>query len=226
MHDLIVVAGYTSREHLMDEFESQLRSAKIDFHFEEVAAMPDGPNSMTMARKIDFARKMAMKFFEYDKIVFADAFDVLCYGTAKEIAANIPRLMTFSAERNCYPEPDLASRFSSISPWRYANAGLSGGAPENVIAWCDTACHEREQGILDQAWLNRRRAEESDLIRLDEWTDVFYTVSHGGEDGSLQLKDGKPWNSRCNTYPNFFHFSGRSSTEGFRNLLVDGGQLR
>lgn len=224
MKDVIVVAGATHYEHLMSEYEQTLRDAEVPFHFETVEPMADGPNSMTMRRKISFVRAMAEQFSEYDRVVISDAFDVLFVGRREELALKLPDYVVVSAERNCYPEPHLSPRFSSPGPWRYVNAGLMSGSPDRLISWCDRIAAMTEIDILDQAWLNRRASEHSDLFVLDEITAAFYTVSTH-EDGKLKFRDGRPWNSMFDTEPNFFHFSGRCSPESFRNSLVKCGQL-
>lgn len=224
MNDLIVVAGCTHREGFVNEYEQQLALAGIDFHLEPLASLSGGANSITMRWRIDFLRKMAHKFSDYKKIIATDAWDVLFYGEKEEVMNKIPDTLMLSAERNCYPEPGYAPHFTSSSPWKYANSMIA-SSPAYLIDWLEWAQQMPDIDILDQAWFNRRAAENQTTISLDETTDLFYVVSSTQEDGSLQIKHGLPWNRRYNTYPNFFHFSGHCPVDGFRNLLVNGGQL-
>lgn len=218
MNDLIVVAGATHREGFIDEYESQLRNAGVDFHLEPLFDLPAGANSITMQRRIDYIRKVCEKFVSYDKVVMTDAWDVLFYGTKEEVLSKIPGTMIVSAERNCYPEPHLAPHFQSSSPWRFANNGMLAGSPAYMLEWCDRALNEGDLAILDQAWFNRRCATGSDLVHLDETTDLFYVVSATQEDGSLQMRDGRPVNAASGKFPNFFHFSGKCPDFWFRKL--------
>ena len=223
---IIVVGGATHHDYLMGEYQNQLIAAGVPHHFEAVDPMPGGPNSMTMERKISFVRSMARKFDDYQRIVISDAFDVLFYGSLEGLIDKVPETVLISAERNCYPEPHLAIEFVSSSPWRFVNAGLMSGSPDALIEWSDSiSMAAYELHLLDQMWLNRRAAESSPFVKLDEETEIFYTVSSTQEDGELRLWKDRPFNMATGYFPSFFHFSGRCSTDGFRNLLVNGTPL-
>lgn len=219
MNDLIVVAGCTHREGFVNEYEQQLKLAGIELYLAPLQNLPAGANSITMERRIEYIRSMATRFRDYAKIIMTDAWDVLFYGDKEEVIAKIPDTLIVSAERNCYPEPHLVPRFESASPWKYANNGMLAGSPEYILNWLGWAEQMPDLGILDQAWFNRRIAEDSACVVLDEKTDLFYVVSSTQEDGSLQMRHGIPYNSRFNTYPNFFHFSGKCPDDRFRAMM-------
>lgn len=215
---IIVVAYATHRAGMLDEYEAQLASADIPFHLEQASPMPQGANSITMRRRIDYMRAICEKFIDYELIVMTDAWDVLFFGDKQTLVDKIRGRFTVSGERNCYPEGHLSPMFKSRSQWRFVNNGMLTGAPEEILAflaWADTT---PDLHILDQAWFNRRAAE-GDAFYLDESTEFFYVVSAWMEDGSLKLKDGRPWNSRYGTYPAWFHFSGKCPDDRFRAML-------
>lgn len=219
MNDLIVVAGCTHREGFINEYEQQLALAGIELHLEPLSDLPAGANSISMRRRIDYIRGMATKFQSYKRLIMTDAWDVLFVGDKEEVMSRVPPTMIVSGERNCYPEPDLRHKFISTSPWKYANNGMIAGYPEYILHWLEWAEQMPNLEILDQAWFNRRIAEDQAAISLDEATELFYVVSATQEDGSLQMKGGRPWNSRFNTYPNFFHFSGKCPDDRFRAMM-------
>jgi hypothetical protein len=219
MPELIVIAGCTERRGMLDEYERQLAAVDIPFFLEALEPLPAGANSITMARRIAYVRKMARQFAAYRKIVITDAWDVLFFGSASEVAAKIPEGILVSAERNCYPEGDLGDKIQGTTPWRYANPGMIAGTSNSLLEWAAQAEQTADQNILDQAWFNRRRAEGSPLVPLDETTKLFYVVSANLEAGELQMEEGRPWNGLCETFPNFFHFSGGCPTDGFRKML-------
>lgn len=225
MNDVIVVTGATHRDGMLDEYEQQLANAGIDFHIEPFGPLPNGANSVTIRARVNLLREAAQRFHDYSRMVVTDAWDVLFYGTKDALLARIPDTLVISAERNCYPEPHLAPLFTSTSPWRFVNAGLYAGTPQYIFDWCQRVEEKGEHTILDQAWLNRRKSEGSDLVPLDENTDLFYTVSSTQEDGSLMMHDGRPWNAHTGSHPLFFHFSGKCPTESFREMLVNGTPL-
>jgi predicted O-methyltransferase YrrM len=220
MNDLIVVAGATHRAGFIDEYEQQLAAAGIEFYLAPLQNLASGANSISMLRRIAYMREVATKFSSYERIVMTDAWDVLFYGTKEEVFRKVPEALIVSAERNCYPEPDIALRFTSSSPWRYANNGMVAGSPRSIIEWLKWAEQMPDLGLLDQAWFNRRAAENQREMLLDETTDLFYVVSSTLEDGSLQMKARVPWNQRFGTSPNFFHFSGGCSTDNFRRMIA------
>lgn len=218
MKDVIVVSYTTKRGGMLDEYEDQLAAADIDFHLEPVV-LEDGIVSITAQRKLDFVIDLCKKFEDYARIVFTDAWDVLFYGSKDDLLPKIPSWPMFSAERNCWPEPDLAPKFASTSPWRFANAGMLTGSPAPLTVWAKAVRRIPETELMEQIWLNRRIAEERFPGILDETTGLFYTVSCDREDGALQIRGGKPFNARYGTYPQFLHFSGRCSSTPFRAML-------
>lgn len=217
---IIVVAGATHREGFLDEYESQLASADIPFHLEPLPTLASGANSITMRRRIDYMRAMCEKFIDYKRIVMTDAWDVLLMAPKEELINKVPiDGMVVSGERNCYPEPHLHSKFYSSSAWRFVNNGCLAGNPEYILEWIEKASETDDLEILDQAWFNRRRAESWTPLWIDETTELFYVVSATQEDGALQMKRYRPCNTRYDTTPCFFHFSGRCPDDRFRAML-------
>lgn len=221
MNDVIVISGYTHREGFLDEYEAQLAKADIPFHLEPLSDLPAGANSITMQRRINFFRKMAQQFIDYKAIYITDAWDVLCFASKQELIDKAPTTFICSAERNCYPESNLSEVIQGTTPWRYANNGCVAANPEYLLRWCDYAEKVGDLGILDQGWFNRRCAESSVLTPLDGITNLFYVVSAWLEDGALHVKHGRPWNSTCDTFPSFLHFSGKCPSDGVRKMLED-----
>jgi hypothetical protein len=203
----MVVAGATHRAGLLDDYQRQLEQASVPFHLEMVAPMPAGPNSMTMRRKAEFVKAMAEKFRDYRTLYITDAWDVLFFGTLEDLIEKSPRL-EFSAERNAYPESNVVGQGDTL--WRYANAGCMGGTPLNLAMWGGMVDLMDNLDLLDQAWLNRH----PDMTPLDTRTKLFYTVTT--VDLALEVKNGRPWNWTCGTYPNFLHFSGGTNADQWR----------
>jgi hypothetical protein len=222
VNDLIVVAGATHREGFIDEYEQQLANAGIQFHLEPLSDLPGGANSITIRRRLAYMRAMCDKFSDYERIVMTDAWDVLFFGTKEEVLEKVPSTgLLVSTERNCYPEPGLAPQFTSASPWRFMNNGMLCGVPGEILKWCGEADGHGDMNILDQAWFNRARAKKSPWFGADEHTMIFYVVSATQEDGALQVKHGRPWNTRYDSFPNFIHFSGKCPSEGVRAMIKE-----
>lgn len=217
--DVIVVSYATHRAGLLDEYEAQLAAAGIDFHLETVE-LQDGINSVTARWKFEFMRRMCERFAEYESIVFSDAWDVLFFGSKESLLSTFPEVIVVSAERNCWPEPELKDKIWGAWPWRYANAGLIAGSTRKIASVSANVLRfASDLDILEQAWMNRRLSKSMEFPLLDRTTGIFYTVSDGENSPLSRLSDGRIWNGLCNTFPQFFHFSGKCPTEPFRRML-------
>lgn len=225
MNEVIVVAGCTHRAGFLDEYEGQLSRAGVPFHLEHLDPLPSGANSISMQRRIKYFRAMASRFIEYKTIFITDAWDVLFFGSKQELIDKAPETFVVSGERNCYPEAHMSDKIHGNTPWKYVNNGMIAASPKYLLEWADHAEKTNDLEILDQAWFNRRRSEGSDLAPLDTTTSLFYVVSACLEDGSLRAKNGRPWNAKCDTYPNFLHFSGGCPSEGVRKMLEEKNEI-
>jgi hypothetical protein len=155
-------------------------------------------------------------FSDYKKIIFSDGFDVLFYGTAEEVIRKIPNdRVLLAAERNCYPDPSIASQCIGDTPWRYANGGLTAGTPENINAWIDSIEKHPlyHPEALNQQVFNMLRAENSPLVPIDSRTELFYCAFI--DEGELGAENGMPINKLCGTHPNFLHFNGGADNSGW-----------
>jgi hypothetical protein len=106
---------------------------------------------------------------KYDYILWTDGFDSFVCGSQRQISMDIRELdypmMVLSAEKNCWPDPDMSTRYpvmDGCGPWRYINAG----------GW-----------LAQSAWVLRKlealaEADEDDDQRL--WTRAYGTgMLHG-----------------------------------------------
>ena len=226
MKDVIVVSAITHRQGMIDEYEDQLAAAGIDYYFHPIA-LDNGIVSITARWKFKFIREMCEKFSDYERIIFTDAWDVLFYGTKEDLLQKVTVRPVVSTERNCWPEGNLKFKYELKGPWKYCNAGMICGPPIDLRCWVE---HELSLNmpnleLMEQMWFNRKVATGTYSFKLDIYVGLFYTVSCDHEDGTLQMKNGRPYNSYSDTYPNFFHFSGKCSSVPFRNMLRTGRPL-
>jgi hypothetical protein len=225
VNDLMVIAGCTGRHGLVEAYEQQLKDVGIEHCFEIV---PHATSSFNMGMRIAYWRDLANRFSNYKTIIITDAWDVLFFGTKEEVLdkCSSVRLPIISAERNCFPGPefgyeDLTNKIIGSTLWKYCNPGMVVTYPAYFLWWLDKAEESGDLEMSDQAWFNSRRAKQSDLAVIDVNTNLFYVISYNDgrlEDESLQIKDGRLWNSKCDTYPNFFHFAGHGPMEARRVL--------
>lgn len=191
---------------------SQLDAAGIDHDCEKLTDFPG--NGGSLQYKIGGLRRRVVQHLNYDKIIFTDGHDVTFYGDKDSVFDKIPDAgVLLGAERNCYPEAELARLINNPLPWRYANAGWLAGTPESFMLWFDAIeRHPQFAGtMLDQAFFNRLLAANDPLVMIDDHCDLcycFFGETHEIHD--LQFDEqGLPINTLTMTRPAFLHQNGR-----------------
>ena len=210
MKDLLVIMPATQEYGLMRQYIGQLEAAKIDYHVARLSEIPNANAGGTHAYALDFYRRCAQLFGNYEKLVFSDAFDVLFFGTKDEVIWKIPSTHVLcAAERNCYPDPSLASLVRNTLPWRFVNCGLTAGTPESFLKWVEKIeVHPLYvPDGLNQAFFNTLLSRGEHLGELDDITSLFYCLYMDA--GELDFDKGMPINKLCLTRPNFIHFNGK-----------------
>ena len=210
MKDLIVITAASSVQGTMPLYLRQLMDAGIDVHVEDTSKLNLTGAGGDLGFKIHWLREFSQRFAEYEAFVLTDAFDVTFYGTREQVIKKIPRKgVLWGAEKNCYPDPHIASRITGSTPWHLANGGLLCGTPGVLLDWCEAA--ERhplyDTHLLDQEFLNMLLAEKDPLAQIDSCTAVFFCL-YGGYD-ELEFTKGIPLNTTCCTFPNFVHANGK-----------------
>lgn len=194
---------------------SQLEAAGIDHNCETLTEFP--ANGGSLGYKVAGLHRRVVQNLHYDKIVFTDGHDVQYFGSRKDLIAKIPDAgVILGAERNCYPEPNLAHIIQTPRPFSYANGGWLAGSPESFLMWLDAIVRHPEYNdlILDQAWFNRRLAENDPLIQIDYRTEIVYcTFGEGADIADLQWEGDVPINAFYGTHPNFIHCNGHWASE-------------
>lgn len=219
-NDFIVITAATRTEKLMPMYLDQLRTQKIPHHVETIHI--SGPSDGTLGFCLNHYRQWAEQFRSYSRLVITDGWDVLLYGTRKqieEVLFDFPSYPIFAAERNCYPEPHLAKTIPDLGIWRFVNGGMLTASPEDLENWCNLIeLHPKfDPFMIGQQWLNRRLAENDPLVKIDWKTKLFYC--HFLENGELGILDGKPYNTIHETYPVFQHFNGSWPWDSFLSLM-------
>lgn len=191
---------------------SQLEAAGIDHHCETLTEFPS--NGGSLGYKIAGLRRRVVQNLHYDKLVFTDGHDITFWSNKDYVLSKIPDAgVLLGAERNCYPEPELAKQIHNPLPWKFCNGGWLAGRPESFIAWLDAIEQHPlyDPIMLDQAWFNRRLTERDPLIMIDDSTDCVYCFfGEAGDIHDLQFDDdGNPVNTMTLTRPAFLHANGR-----------------
>jgi hypothetical protein len=208
-NDLIVIMGASCVKGYLSQYLLQLREAGIDSHVEDLSRMSIPPLGGSLDIKVSQMRDLAIRFSHYERIVFSDAFDVVFLGKRDDVISKIPKdHVLWAAEKNCYPDQNIAPFIPKRTPWPFVNGGLLCGTPISVLEWCSNAeTHPAyNPSMLDQQFNNILLSEQSPLCVIDDVTKLFFCIFGGYEE--LEFDNGSPVNSVYGTRPNFLHFNG------------------
>lgn len=157
----------------------------------------------------------------YTHFLYTDAWDT--FAVAGDVV--IPDGLLISAERACYPYPDLASQYPEHeSPWKYVNGGGWCGEIAAFLKMYE-ACPPREE-LNDQVWLTNQflKYHKEGWIRLDYQCEIFQTLAFCPE-SNFKLSDADqktihPFtNTVTNSTPVFIHGNGHTKISHIYKLL-------
>jgi len=209
-NDLIVVTAATSNEGgTLSLYREQLAKAGIDFHIEDISSQPRPSLGGNSGIKTDQMISLSQRFANYQKIVFTDAFDMTFWSSKDEVISKIPDdHVLWGAEKNCYPDAEIAAKIPDRGPWRFGNGGFLCGTPEAMIAWARKlrTRPDYHQNVLDQQYLNIYLAEQDDFVQIDWKTELVFCLYGGYPE--LEFVKGKPVNMTYGTYPAWCHANG------------------
>jgi hypothetical protein len=144
---------------------------------------------------------------EIDRFIFADAFDVLVFGTEHEFEKKRTPGQTFvcSAEKGCWPNPKLESFYRKKEHgFSYLNSGLF-YATKKAFEWY-MGTNPPDYYTDDQEWLTDRFLNNSD-IQLDTEQVLFNSHSFIAE-GEYTYNNGRV--QILGNEPIFVHSNGKT----------------
>jgi hypothetical protein len=148
---------------------------------------------------------------------YSDSYDSIVLGTLEEALSKIKdkEVILYSAERACYPHPELASQYPPHnSPWKFLNGG---GWFASAKLFCEmyescTPTFDRS----DQEWATSNLL--AGKIILDYNCDVFQTIGFCPE-SDFENIDGRILNTVHNTKPLFIHGNGHTPMDKYYELI-------
>lgn len=212
MKDVIVTMAVSSIRGMLTEYILRLSSAGITVNvdnIEEVRQFLGREHQFSISVKLATLRFIAKRFSGYEFIVTSDGWDVNFYGNREELISRIPREgVLWAAEKNCWPNADLAEMVPDNGPWKYVNGGLLAGTPKSIMEMCDRieAHPLYDPNMIDQEFMNLLLSGGSEDFTLDWKTNLFFCL-HGGHD-ELEFRWGMPYNKVHKTWPLFVHANG------------------
>ena len=213
MNELIVISSASFEGGMLPIYRKQLADAGIDFYVEDISKQnipPLGGNSEIKTRDMI---ELSSRFAHYKKIVYTDAFDFCFFGDRDEVFEKIPNdHVLWGAEKNCYPDLEIAPRVPDRGPWRFGNGGFLCGTPSAMIAWAEKLRTRPEYSgnVLDQQYLNIYLAENDDFVQIDYRTNLCFCLFGGYPE--LEFENGRPVNTMYGTHPAWVHANGHWDT--------------
>jgi hypothetical protein len=178
----------------------------------ELQTYGEGPWPGYVAGKITHA----IPFLESRKekyVLFCDASDTMMVRNPTDLVGrflSFGRPVVISAERDCFPLRELASKFPPAeSGYSFPNAGGFMGERDAVIAALEYMNTAYEDGEDQARWI-RLIAENPSSVAIDSWCSIFQTMS-GGAGSNVRFDGGACRNQRTGTHPYLLHFNGRTA---------------
>lgn len=184
-----------------------------DFHFIAHSWEPSG-----FLGKIHETYKYLKALEGYTHFLYTDAWDTFAMAGPEELAGNMPDGLLISAERACYPHPELASKYPDhASPWHFVNGGGWCGEIDAFLRLYEDCPPTTE--LNDQVWLTKQflKLHTEGWISLDYECRIFQTLGFCPEsDFSL----GSNFiNTITGSQPIFIHGNGHTPMDKIYNLL-------
>jgi hypothetical protein len=122
--------------------------------------------------------------------------------------------ITFNAEKNCYPNPNLKNQYPNVeSVWKFLNGGIYVGRVKNVISMLEVSL-PKMKGIIDQEIFSTLYVNNECNIEIDYNCKVFQTLFML-EDNDLTVSENQIKNNKTGHFPILVHGNGKSSLSKF-----------
>jgi hypothetical protein len=191
--------------------QTRLMVSSFQRHGFEVAVL-DGPymgNGHVMRKLFDCYKRAATG---HSHAVYSDGGDTFC-----QRPFDPPKVLTWSAEKACYPHPEMADRHkyskSFKSPWRYLNNGGYGGPIDALIEFFDRYGLNRlpndANGQAEAMAAYLQAKEDGFPIILDTKCETFQCIAHA-EPTDFEFKGQLLTNTVTKTTPAILHGNGRT----------------
>jgi hypothetical protein len=207
MNRLLIITTTSDRSRC-HQLERSLRLHGYDYVILEHSWHPDG-----FLGKLHHTYNYLKTCTSYTHFLYTDAWDTV----AMRGGVVVPDGVLISAERACYPHPELASQYpASDSPWKYVNGGGWCGSVESFLRLYESKPPTDE--LNDQVWMTERylSLQHEDWVALDTDCMIFQTL------GFCPVSDfiHSPFtNTITGTQPAFIHGNGHTPMDHIYNLL-------
>lgn len=155
----------------------------------------------------------------YTHFLYTDAWDTFAMAGPEDLADKMPDGLLISAERACYPYPELADKYPAHeSPWHFVNGGGWCGEIAAFIRLYEDQPPTVEMN--DQVWLTNQflKLYGEGWISLDYGCRMFQTLGFCPE-SDFEAAGGRIYNAVNQTYPSFVHGNGHTPMDKIYDIL-------
>lgn len=164
-----------------------------------------------------------LKTYEYLKesdvthFFYSDSYDTYALGTMEEAISKLRgRDLLWSAEKACYPHPQLAVLYPpSFSAWKYLNGG---GWFASKEAFCKMVEEEMPQCFtVDQVYFTNQLITKKN-ITLDYDCEIFQTIAFCDIEKEFDIDRGRIFNKQSKQWPILIHGNGHTPMDKIYEL--------
>ena len=166
-------------------------------------------------QKINLVRNHLESLHDGDVVMFVDGYDVIINDTLPTILERYEDMgadIIFAAERNCWPDPTMASQFPLSTIYRYLNSGAYIGKVGTLKEFLNEAVPNDSD---DQLWMQKR------FLSSDWQSTASANLDYEGYifqcDDDIEIINGQLSNGMC--CPCIYHGNGGDDAKvRFKNL--------
>ncbi len=166
-------------------------------------------------QKINLVRNHLESLHDGDVVIFVDGYDVIINDTLPTILERYEDMgadIIFAAEKNCWPDPTMASQFPLSTIYRYLNSGVYMGKVGALKEFLNRAVPNDSD---DQLWMQKRFLssdwQSTASVNLDYEGYIFQCDDH------IDIINGQLANGMC--CPCIYHGNGGDDAKvRFKNL--------
>ena len=168
-------------------------------------------------QKINLVRNHLESLHDGDVVLFVDGYDVIINDTLPTVIERYEDMgadIIFAAEKNCWPDPTMASQFPLSTLYRYLNSGVYIGKVSALKEFLNEAVPNDSD---DQLWMQKR------FLSSDWQSTAFANLDYEGYifqcDDDIEIINGQLANGMC--CPCIYHGNGGDDAKVRFKSLAD-----
>jgi len=182
-------------------------------------------NNPGAGQKVNILRKRLKEIIEGGSnpvILFLDGYDTLVLKPANEVLEKYKQIgdkIIFGAEKTCWPDKKLASRYpDSPTDWKYLNSGQFIGKAKDLLNLIEDGIDDADD---DQYYYSVKFLEGEHGITLDYNCKLFQCLADSQDDVEAEHAYSALYNKVTKTHPVVAHGNGNIDSKYFFNYIAN-----